>query len=236
MTLSLIIPFYNEKKGLLRTYKKVATFLKKNHPDYELIMIDDGSVDGSFDLIEPFAKKDKKLRLIKSFPNRGRGFVLTKAFKKARGNVVGHIDADLEIDIKYLSKAMKIIETGKADLAIASKNHPKSKIVSSAFRKHTGKIYGLIMKLILGLKLHSYQSGLKLFRRKNLNKILHKITSPKWFWDTEILYWFVQSGFKISEFPIKATYGRNSHTSPIKDAIKVIKEALQLRWRIRKSR
>lgn len=236
MTLSLIIPFYNEEKIIVRTYKKTTAFLRKNYSNYELIMIDDGSVDGSFDLIKPFVKRDKNLHLIKSFPNMGRGFVLTKAFKKVRGDMVGHIDADLEIGIEYLTKAIKVIEIGKADLVIVSKNHPKSVVISTKFRKIASKIYGFIMWLILGLKLHSYQSGLKLFHRKSLNRILPFVTSPRWFWDTEVLYWAIQFHQRIFELPIKTTYGRDSRTSPAKDAIEVIKEALILKWKTRKSR
>lgn len=236
MTISLVIPFYNEEKKLLRTYQKVSSFFRINHPDYELIMIDDGSSDGSYQLIEPLTKKDKRLRLIRSFPNRGRGFVLTKAFKKAKGDLVGHIDADLEIGVESLRKAVKIIETDRADLVIASKNHPKSVVISTKFRKTASKIYGFIMWLILGLKLHSYQSGLKLFRRKSLNQILPFVTSPRWFWDTEVLYWATRFHHKIFELPIEITYGRDTRTSPVKDAIEVIKEALILKWKTRKSR
>lgn len=229
---SLVVPFFNEKKTIVNTYKKITTFLRNNYPHYELIMIDDGSFDGSYHIIKPYVKKDKRLRLIRSLPNQGRGFVLTKAFQKARGKLVGHIDADLEIDIEYLAKAIKVIENEKADLVIASKNHPESRVLSTDFRKVASRIYGLIMFIILRLRLHSYQSGLKLLRRQCMKKLIPKVTSPGWFWDTEILYWASQLGFKIYELPVTISYGRDSRTSPIKDAVRVIKEALRLKWRI----
>lgn len=231
MMLSLAVPFYNEERKIVRGYQKISAFLKKQKISYELLMIDDGSTDNSLEKIRPFQSRDTHLRVINSFPNRGRGYVLNKAFSQAKGNFIGHLDADLEISLLYLKKALEILRKGKADLVIASKNHPRSRVKASFFRKVAAKIYGFLMKIILGLSLYSYQSGLKLFTREAVKRLSLLTTSHRWFWDTEILFWAQKAGFRIWEMPVSLSYGENSHTSPLKDAIEVVKEALILRWK-----
>lgn len=100
--LSLVVPFYNEK-NIAKNTRTLLAFLKKNIPDYELILVDDGSTQNYLLALTDSLKRNPRLKLITIKRNLGRGFSVKMGFRKASGDYLAYIDADLEIPPKYLS-------------------------------------------------------------------------------------------------------------------------------------
>ncbi len=203
---SLVVPFYNEELGIKKTALILNSFLTKHFKfTYELIFVNDGSSDNSLKILNDQMYKFTNTKLISYKRNRGRGYALAKGFQKASGEVVGYIDSDLEIEPKYIYECVKKI--GDYDVVVVSKHLPGSKVETTLLRKWASKTYNIWVRFTLGSKVSDHQGGLKVFKRLVLTKILPKVHSYGWLFDTELLYYAQQNGFKVGEVPIDVRYG-----------------------------
>lgn len=229
MKLSLVIPFYNEADNLEDTYLAITRVLEEFYlKDYELIFVNDGSKDNSLEVLSKLINKDRRCRLISYSVNQGRGYALSKGFFKAKGEIIGYIDSDLEIDPKYIHQCVESLNG--YDVAVVSKHLPKSEVETSATRKIASLVYNFWVRLILKSYVSDHQGGLKIFKKDVIKKTLPKVYSRGWLFDTEILYLCQRFGFKISEVPIRVTYGFGKiQTSMIADFLKSFIFVLKLR-------
>lgn len=125
--LSVIMPAYNEESRIFETVQETIKTLQESfNLDYEIIVVDDGSDDGTYQALRKFAQKSDKVKLIKLNSHRGKGFALKKGFESVRGDLVGFLDADLDLHPRQLGSFLKIMERTGSDVVIGSKRHPKS--------------------------------------------------------------------------------------------------------------
>ncbi|MBN2421648.1 glycosyltransferase family 2 protein [Candidatus Woesearchaeota archaeon] len=160
MELSVVIPVYNEKKNIDLLYNKLNSVLSKIRKDYEIIFVDDGSTDNSFELIKRIAKKDKKVKCISFLRNFKKSAAYMAGFNAIKGDIVITMDADLQDDPREIPKFLEGIK--KYDLVMGWKferKDPLHKIIAS-------KIFNFLNYLFFGLKLHDHDSGFKAMKAK----------------------------------------------------------------------
>lgn len=215
--LSLIIPCYNEEGHLLDSYIKVSKELKKNGIPYELLFIDDYSKDETRKVILQICKLDKRARYIFHKTNTGRGATVSEGIRKAKNNLAGYLDIDLEVSEKYIGKFFKKSKEGY-DLVIAKRKYDIN--LKSLVRGIISKSYIFLQKLLLGSKFDDTEAGYKFFNKKRILPILKLINSRRWFWDTEIVLLSYLSGLKIGEIDVK--YNRRSDK---KSTVKLIPDS-----------
>lgn len=204
--LSLVVPFFNEGENIVKNCRIISQYLARNFgKNYELIFVNDGSTDDSEELLKKELAHIKQGRIISYSKNRGRGYALSVGFKNAPGEVIGFIDADLDVKPEYILKCYKLMD--KFDITVVSKYHPLSKVETTFFRRVTSKIFVLWVSLVLGKDLGDHQGGLKLFKREVVGKILPKVKSERWLFDLEFLYYAKKSGFSLGKIPISIKYG-----------------------------
>ncbi len=224
---SLIIPCYNEEGIIADTLRKATSFLASTGRDFEIVIGDDGSSDGTARLVEEAAARDARIRLVRSDEHRGKGAVLTRALLEGRGRVLAFIDADLEIDVASLGPLLEAIDAG-ADVAIGSKVLHPDWGSRPLRRRLATRGYNVLVKFLLGSRLEDHQAGIKAFRREPLREALRGIDNARWTWDTELLVAAQSAGLRIREVPVTTTYQRPSKVSLLRQPIEMAGEVLRL--------
>lgn len=209
--LSVVIPAYNENGIILDTLKECLSSLNGVKP--ELIVVDDGSLDGTLEKVEEFAKRNQNVRVVNYGGNQGKGFAVRYGFKYATGDVVAFIDADLNLHPRQILRLMEYMVKYDADVVVGSKRHPKSKVNYPLLRKILSEMYYVFVRTLFGIPVRDTQVGLKLYKREVLEGVLPKVMVKRYAFDIEILANAHRLGYEIIESPIELNMGFSSHVN-----------------------
>jgi glycosyltransferase involved in cell wall biosynthesis len=179
----------------------VSNALRKAGYEYEIIVVDDGSKDKTRDKALQCAALDNHVKVVSHPRNMGKGAAIKTGLQHSTGELVAFIDSDLEIPPELLPPYLKALE--KADIAIASKWHPKSKVKTTFTRKILSKCFYALTRLLIGVKVTDTQTGLKAFKREALEKIMKTQFVKRYAFDAELLAVANLLGYKIIELPVK---------------------------------
>ncbi len=161
MQISLVIPLLNEAESLQELYDWTASVMRSNSFSYEIVFVDDGSTDDSWEVISALARKDKDVKGIRFFKNYGKSQALNAGFKKVLGEVVITMDADLQDNPEEIPELYRIIKGEGYDLVSGW----KKKRYDSFFAKNLpSKLFNWAARKTSGLKLHDFNCGLKAYR------------------------------------------------------------------------
>lgn len=207
MMISIVFPAYNEAERIEKAIKETEKFLKKINYDYEIIVAEDGSTDGTDKIVQKLV--NDKIRLFHSDVRLGRGKALMNAFEKAKGEIVISMDVDLATNIKHLKDLIEAIENGY-DIAIGSRLIEGSKAKRSFERLLYSKVYNFLVRALLKSKIKDHQCGFKAFKKDIVVKLGKEAKDNHWFWDTEILVLAQRKGYKIKEIPVEWTEGKDT--------------------------
>jgi glycosyltransferase AglD len=227
---SAVIPVYNDRAALGRAIPVSIRYLSAISPDFELIVAEDGSSDGSADLVRDYAETDPRVRLLHSDERLGRGKALNRAFKEARAPVVCYYDVDLATGMEYLGELIGAIHEGY-DIATGSRLLRQSRIHRTGGREIASRGYNFLVRTILGSRLYDHQCGFKSFRRDQVIKLSGRVRATHWFWDTEILVRAQRAGYRIKEFPVRWEQGPGT-TVQKSDVVGMGFSVLRLWWQI----
>ncbi|MDD4483425.1 MAG: glycosyltransferase family 2 protein [Methanoregula sp.] len=229
-----IIPVFNDRPALERALPISLDTLAKITDDYEIIVAEDGSTDGSAECVREFGKKTPKIRLFHSDTRLGRGTALNRAIREAKGAIVCYYDVDLATDMQHLPELIGAIDNG-ADIATGSRLLPESDIKRTEGREIASRSYNFLVRTILGSTLFDHQCGFKAFNKAKILPILPTIRSNHWFWDTELLVRAQRAGFTVTEFPVRWRAGKGT-TVRVKDVFGMGSAILRLWWQIHVSK
>jgi glycosyltransferase involved in cell wall biosynthesis len=200
---SLIMPAYNEASHISSSIEEVAKTFHDFDCSWELIILDDGSTDNTYEVAKRFSEKYPDNIIVKKNPvNIGKGRALKKAFHYVTGDYVVFIDADMDLHPNQIQTLFDIMRLNNADIVIGSKLHPNSLVHYPLQRKIISFVYYLLVKLLFDLPCHDTQTGLKLFRSEALTKIFPKILVKQFAFDLEVLVNAHHLGYKLIEAPI----------------------------------
>lgn len=164
--LSIVVPVFNEEESLDAFYTRVKKVLPKLAKKYEILFVDDGSIDASLSMLKEYAKKDRFVRVFSFRRNQGKAEALTYGFQKATGEIIVSLDADLQDQPEEIQKLIKKLNDGW-DLVTAwrknRKDAQKMKIIS--------KIWNRVLYLLWGLQLHDYNAGLKAYKKETAKNL-----------------------------------------------------------------
>lgn len=213
--LSVIVPAYKQARTIAKDLKRIEEVLKQIRYDYEIICVVDGRIDKTFENAKKV--KSRKIKVVGYEENRGKGHAVRYGMAKTKGDLVAFIDAGMDIDPNGLSMILEHMEWYDADIIVGSKHHPASKVPSYPFiRKVYSFGYHSLTRLLFGLKLRDTQAGLKIFRRKVLERILPRLLVKKHAFDIELLSVANRLGYgRIFEAPIEIDPKRFKFSSTI---------------------
>ena len=168
MNISVVIPLLNEKESLLELTDSLKDVMKSYNFSYEIIFIDDGSSDNSWDIIEELSSKSDTIKGIKFHRNYGKSQALHAGFLKSQGQVVFTMDADLQDDPKEIPALYDMIMNDNFDLVSGWK---KKRFDSVIFKNIPSKIFNFAARTTSGIKLNDFNCGLKAFKKDVIKSI-----------------------------------------------------------------
>ncbi len=230
--LSIVIPCYNEEERLPRTIEQIERYLEGKDLSYELILVDDGSTDGTRMIMDAAAERNRFVRLEALPRNRGKGRALAEGVAVARGSRILITDADLSTPIEEIEKLRTELDKG-AGVAIGSRALRASRVEVSQpiYRVLMGKAFNLLVQGVLLPGIWDTQCGFKLFRADIAHEAFADLTTDGFGYDPEVLYRVKKSGVKIAEVPVVWRNSAPTKVSPIKSSFDMFKHVVRVRFR-----
>jgi len=218
--LSVVVPSFNQEKTILRDVKSISKALDALECKYELIVVIDGAVDNTYRKLKTLASrrsgqssilKNKTLKIIAYDKNQGKGHAVRIGMLKAKGDVIGFMDAGMDIHPAGFKMLLNHMEWYNADVIVGSKLHPVSKVKYPYYRKVLSWGYRQITKAMFGFKIRDTQVGLKFFKKKVVKDVLPRLLVKTYAFDIEILAVSYLLGYKkIYEAPIQISFKENN--------------------------
>jgi glycosyltransferase involved in cell wall biosynthesis len=232
--LSIIIPAFNEEKRLGGTLTRIREYFDA-HPagprGIEIIVVDDGSTDGTAQLVEEWASHMPCLRLVSNGENRGKGYSVRHGMLEARGRVTLFTDADLSSPIEESQKLLRAIRVGN-DVAIGSRALNRSLIAvhQSRFREIAGMIFNSFVRLFTGLPFEDTQCGFKAFVRERSRIIFEQQRTERFGFDPEILFLAQRHGLRSAEIPVRWAHDPATKVHVLRDSLLMFADLIYIRW------
>ncbi|HEA46985.1 MAG TPA: glycosyltransferase family 2 protein [bacterium] len=230
--LSILVPAHNEGAHIYGNIQEIQRVFSEIGCRYELIVIDDGSKDETYENAQKAAKGFNNVIVKRIRRNQGKGRALKYGFRFTKGDLVAFLDADLDLHPEQIQNLFKIMNKERADVVIGSKKHPESKLDYPRQRKIVSNIYFLLIKLLFRLPIKDTQTGLKLFKHEVLERVFPKVLVKRYAFDLELLVNIHHLGYKIVEAPVTLNYQRIMGRIRLKDLYHTGMDTLAIFYRM----
>jgi glycosyltransferase involved in cell wall biosynthesis len=205
-SLSIIIPAYNEQVRLPDTLHQIEAWLRRsNWCFHEILVVDDGSTDGTLAAAREFAETHADVRVLTNPGNRGKGYSVRHGMRQALGEWRLFSDADLSTPIEEMEKLWCAVTRGKDPIAIGSRALDRSLIGvhQPGYRETLGRVFNGVMRAATGLPISDTQCGFKLFRGDVAEEVFSRQLLERFGFDAEVLYIAFRRGYSIAEVPVR---------------------------------
>ena len=233
--LSIVVPAYNEEQRLPPTLERLHAFLSAQPLRYEIVVVDDGSKDGTCAVVEAAQERIPNLVLVRQIPNRGKGAAVRRGMLAARGQIRVMCDADLSMPPEQLPRLLAPIVACKAEIAIGSRYAPGSEtnVKQPVYRVLWSRLCNKVIQRSLVPGITDTQCGFKAFTAEAARDLFRRGRIDGWAFDLEILALAKRRGFAVEEVGVEWKDDNRSRVNPLKDMWKVIREALTIRKNLR---
>ena len=229
MHLSFIIPAYNERLRIGDTLEKAQTYFASQPYDAEIIVVDDGSNDGTAHLVRG---SFPEVRLIEYTPNRGKGHAVRTGMLGAEGDYRIFSDADGSTPVGDLEKLWPHFEDG-ADVVIGSRTVPDAdvQVRQALYRQTMGRIFNVFVQLLAIKGFPDTQCGFKGFTRAASEDIFPRMTIPGFGFDAEALFIAQKHGFRIDQVGVRWVNSPTSSVNAVRDSARMLRDLVLIRLR-----
>lgn len=240
--LSIVIPAYNEEARLPRTLERIREhfsgrrILPEWAPDFtlgqiEIVIVDDGSQDGTARIAEEWSRQMPQVRLISNGENRGKGYSVRHGMLEARGRLALFTDADLSSPIEEIEKLLAALAAGN-DVAIGSRALDRSLISvhQSRLRELAGIIFNGFVRAFTGLPFYDTQCGFKIFRREPAQIVFDQQRIQGFGFDPEVLFLAKRHGLGTAEVPVRWAHDPATKVHVIRDSLLMFGDLIYIRW------
>jgi len=228
--LSIVIPSFNEENRLPATLERIAAYINASGKKTEVIVVDDGSTDGTVRVAESFRGKIEDIKAVSNGQNRGKGYSVRHGSLEARGEIVLFTDADLSAPIEEADKLLAKLD--EFDLAIGSRamNRELIEVHESRFREFAGIVFNRIVRVILRLPFVDTQCGFKAFRREKCRIIFEQQTIERFGFDPELLYLARHHGLRTAEVAVRWAHSPATKVNMCRDSVQMFLDVVIIRW------
>jgi len=240
--LSIVIPAFNECDKIAEDIALASGFLSSNHLKGEVIVVDDGSTDGTAQKARQVTVGDGvSLSVIDCEHNYGKGYAVRRGMARTSGEYVMFADCGCCVPYSNVLKGLEIIRGHNADIEIshASRKMPESNVQRGQgfYRRMCSWAFRQIVVRLMGLssRLTDTQCGFKVYRGKVAREIYSQCVTDGFMFDIEVILRAKKEGYMIEEFPIDWTCDRDSRMSPAKNSWQIIRELIRIKRMIKKS-
>lgn len=229
MLVNVTIPVYNEAQRLPRSLPQLHRFLCENCPfDFEVVIADNGSTDGTSDLAADLAREHRQVRVLR-LEEPGRGRALKRAWRESGADILSYMDVDLSTDLGAFPSLIEPLTAGRSDVAIGSRLLPTSLITRGWKRDFISRCYNRLIRLGFRTRFADAQCGFKAITRSAAAALLPLVEDDAWFFDTELLILAEKLGYRVFELPVRWVDASDSHVRIWKTAVEDIKGLLRVR-------
>lgn len=225
---SVIIPAYEEEETIPQFLQEVVRVIDDLKLDYELIVVDDGSDDDTFGVVDSLARANPRVRVVRNDPNMGKGHAVKSGFQHSTGGIVVYLDADFSMHPRHLADYLQRL--GEADIVVASKRHPESDIVYPLYRRVLSRGFNLLVRAMFWLPLSDTQCGFKVFRRRVLEDVVPRLLVKRYAFDVELLVNAHKRGYRVAEAPITLRHGEERLS--VREILRMALDLLAIYYRL----
>lgn len=231
MKLSIVIPAYNEELRLPSTLESVGEYLSRRGEPCEVLVVSDGSTDGTLNVVEAARTKYPMIRALGYRKNRGKGFALRYGALQSQGELVLINDADGSTPIAEIEQLEAALREG-ADIAIGSRalKSAEKAVKTVWYRKLMGRTFATLVNLLILPGIADTQCGFKLFTRRAADELFSRQRSERFSFDVELLYLARRYGYRVKEVAINWTNTPGSKVNLVKDSLEMLLDILRFRW------
>ncbi len=225
---SIIIPAFNEESIIGTT---IADVEEHFHP-FEIIVVSDGSADRTDEIV----RSNPSAQLIRLPSNRGKGAAVRRGVMEARGDIIAFIDADMPYRPENLDRAIELVRSGIADIAVGARDLPQSETDRSypMRRRLAGRTLSLLIRLFLMREITDTQCGLKAFRADVAKSLFAASRLDGFGFDFEVLYLATAQGLRIARVPVALSHRHASRVRLIRDSAAMLRDLVRVRvWNAR---
>ena len=198
---SFVLPAYNESRLIRNTLERLDLNFARNGYSYEILVVDDGSVDSTCSRALLYSLSNKNVKVITYKKNLGKGYAINAGFRKAKGSAVIFFDSDADVEAKQIDVFLSALQTG--DIIIGSKWHPDSEVNMLLLRRILSRTFNIVTRLLTGLTISDTQTGIKAVKREAFLDIFDQLCVKRYAFDIELLVLAKIYGLKVIEVPVK---------------------------------
>jgi dolichyl-phosphate beta-glucosyltransferase len=231
VALSIVIPAYNEQARLPRTLLETLRWCAREKVNAEVLVVDDGSRDGTLALGRLFEEQDRRVRVL-ACPHAGKGAAVRMGMLNARGRRVLFMDADGATPLDQIPKLVTAIDAGR-DVAIGSRvaQRPgEARLETSLHRKLIGRTFAFLVNLLAVPGIGDTQCGFKMFRAEVVRAIFGRQRMDGFAFDVEVLYLAHRLGLSVEEIPVDWAAQPGSKVNLVTDSIRMLRDVARVRW------
>jgi dolichyl-phosphate beta-glucosyltransferase len=228
--LTLIIPGYNEEKRLPRTLSQVQAYLDQWGIDYRVIVVDDGSRDGTAAAAEGFGNR---FRVISLPQNRGKGAAVRSGMLSATGRVAAFTDADLPYSLDSLRAGYDLIRAGRCQVAFGARDYDGSKelVRRRLLRRMASGVFRQVVRFLISRDVIDTQAGLKLFSAEAAREIFSRTEIDGFAFDVEVVFLTHHMNLSYRRIPVDLINEESSSLSVWRHTLPMLREVVQVRLR-----
>ncbi|HJT49006.1 MAG TPA: glycosyltransferase [Nitrososphaeraceae archaeon] len=229
--ISVVIPVHNQEMEISSLLIKIKEILNSTTQSYEIVVVNDGSYDNTLNVLQKEELLDSCIRIISYTPNRGKGHAVKTGVMQASGSIIIFVDGDFDISHDKIKEYLD--ELKNCDLVIASKRHPYSKVSAPISRIFLSRIFNVLVRLFVGIKIKDTQSGLKAGNGDALRMIFGVMLVKRYAFDVELLTIATAMRLNIRELPIEINL---DHGFRMQDIVKMLIDISAISYRHRITR
>ena len=230
MFLSIVIPAYNEEKRIAPTIDKILGFMKAKDYAFEVVVVDDGSTDGTVELVKSRFGQFGNVKVLANEANHGKGYVVRQGMLFGQGDILLYTDADLATPIEEIDKMLLQVTAGY-DVVAGSRviKSPEAKVRRGFLRFIIGRIFSLFVRMLTVRGLSDTQCGFKMFTKGAAREIFSRQKIDSFSFDVEILYLAKRLGFRIKEVPVSWFETKDTKVRFVRDSLMMARDLFRIR-------
>lgn len=233
-SLSVVIPAFNECRRLPRALREISAYLDRMRIGYEILVVDDGSDDGTSDVVNEHAVANRRIRLIRLPANAGKGAAVKAGMLAGLGRWRLFTDTDQSTPIESLPRLMIPLLNGSSEVAMGSRGLAASEVIRGQkwYRRSLGIGFGLLTKAVLVRGFVDCQCGFKCFSDQSASRIFSQLTCTNGLFDMEVMLLAGREGYRVAEVPVIWTHDEDSRLRySAMAALGLVGELLRIRSR-----